>query len=62
MVNFVQIIVAATKLAKAMLSHRKNHKDYGEKDTPKENAHLFGCKAEAIHGAKKRRRNEETMA
>ena len=36
--------------------------DYGEKDTPKEDAHPFGCKAGAIHGAKKRRRNKETMA
>ena len=40
----------------------KNHKDYGEKDTPKEDAHPCGCKAGLIHGAKKRRRNKETMA
>lgn len=33
-----------------------------ENDTPKEDADPFGCKAGAIDGAKKRRRNKEKMA
>ena len=46
-----QNFVAATKLAKAMLSHRKNHKDYGEKTLQKKTlislvAELGNCEEE----------------